>query len=86
VEGLRGRVTRDGEPLAETDDPQAATGEIVGLVRHVADVLETHGERLRAGEIVICGSIVPPIQIAPGEQVGYELEPVGALSLRFAPA
>jgi 2-keto-4-pentenoate hydratase len=86
TEGLRGVIVRDGEPFADTEEPEAATGEIVSLVSHVAEVLEAHGERLRAGEVVICGSIVPPIQIAPGQQFGYELAPIGALGLRFAPA
>lgn len=85
TEGVRGRVVRNGEPFAETDEPEAATGEIVGLVRHVADVLEAHGEHLRAGEVVICGSIVPFLQIEPGEEIAYELEPLGGLSLRISP-
>ncbi len=69
----------DERPVA---DPQAATGELVGLVRHVGDLLGEFGASLRAGEIVICGSIVPPIGVSPGDVVAYRLDPVGAISLR----
>ena len=72
-------VNGDERPVA---DPQAATGGLVGLVRHVADLLGEFGSSLRAGEIVICGSIVPPISVSAGDEVAYRLDPVGAISLR----
>jgi 2-keto-4-pentenoate hydratase len=64
-------------------DPQAATGELVGLIRHLGDLLGEFGGSLRAGELVICGSIVPPIDVSAGDVVAYRLEPVGAISLRI---
>jgi 2-keto-4-pentenoate hydratase len=79
---LQASVVRDGEEQ-RIADPQAATGELVGLVRHVADLLGEFGASLRAGEIVICGSIVPPISVSAGDLITYRLDPVGALSLRF---
>ena len=35
--------------------------------RHVADVLAAFGERLRAGDVIITGSIVPPLLVEPDE-------------------
>jgi 2-keto-4-pentenoate hydratase len=72
-------VNGDKRPVAA---PQAATGELVGLVRHVADLLGEFGSSLRGGEIVICGSIVPPISISRGDDVAYRLDRIGTISLR----
>jgi 2-keto-4-pentenoate hydratase len=79
---LRASVVHNGDER-RISDPQAATGELVGVVRHVADLLGEFGQSLRAGELVICGSIVPPIAVAAGDLVAYRLDPVGAISLRF---
>jgi 2-keto-4-pentenoate hydratase len=81
--GVAGRVVVNaGEPQV-VEDLEALTGETIGLVRHVADLLAAFGEGLRAGEIVITGSIVPPLFVAPGDRVDYELSPVGSLTVRF---
>ena len=79
---LRASVAHDGDERTVAD-PQAVTGELVGLIRHVADLLGEFGASLRAGEIVICGSIVPPIGVSPGDAVAYRIDPAGAISLRF---
>ena len=77
------RVLRDGSEHARTNAPEALTGEISVLVRHVAELLESQGESLRADDIVICGSIVPPIAIVPGEHVVFELDPFGRVDVAF---
>lgn len=84
VAGLAGRIARNGATFASTTDPQALTGGIIGIVRHVADTLAAHGEVLRAGQIIICGSIVPPLWAEPGEEIVYELAPIGAVSIQLA--
>jgi 2-keto-4-pentenoate hydratase len=80
---LRGRVTGPGGRRGVVEDPQAVTGDLVGIVRHVADLLGSLGEMLRAGEVVICGSIVSPIAVAPSDVVAYALDPVGGMSIRL---
>jgi len=85
LDGLLGRVLRNGTEVATTSDPQAATGELVDIVRHVADLLSAFGERLRAGQIIITGSIVPPLWVEAGEEIAFQLDPIGAVSVRFAP-
>lgn len=84
-EGLRCRVVRDGREVAETDDPQRMTGELIDVVRHVADVLAAFDEELRAGEVIITGSIVPPLWAEASEEVRFELDPVGAVEVRLVP-
>ena len=84
LDGLVGRVFRNGTEVANTSDPQAMTGELIDIVRHVADVLAAFGERLRAGQIIITGSIVPPLWVEPGEEVVFKLDPIGTVSIRFA--
>ncbi len=83
VAGLTAHVSiNDAEPV-RVDDVEELTGETLGLVRHAADLLAAFGERLRAGEIVITGSVVPPLSVTPGDRVDYRLDPLGRLSIRF---
>ncbi|MBI4206857.1 MAG: fumarylacetoacetate hydrolase family protein [Betaproteobacteria bacterium] len=85
LDGLVARVIRNGSEIARTADPQALTGELIDIVRHVANVLAACGERLRAGEIIITGSIVPPLWVEAGEEVVFALDPLDTISIRFAP-
>ena len=57
---------------------------MVDIVRHVADVLAAFGERLRAGEFIITGSVVPPISSSRTRTAShYALDPVASVSVRF---
>ncbi|MGZ5828889.1 MAG: hypothetical protein ACXWJW_10145 [Xanthobacteraceae bacterium] len=85
--GLVGTVFRDGAESGRTADPETLTGKLVDIVRHVADLLGACGERLSAGDIVIAGSILPPILIKPEEKnLRYELSPIGEVSIGFKSA
>lgn len=82
--GLIGHVRRRGSEAAPVSDPQAATGDLIDIVRHVADLIAAFGETLRTGDVIITGSITPPIFIAPDEEtLAFALDPVGAVSVRF---
>jgi 2-keto-4-pentenoate hydratase len=84
ADGLTCRIMRRGAEFARTTDPQANTGRWVDIVSHVANVLAAFGERLRAGEVIITGSVVPPIAIEPDEDgLAFALDPVGTISVRF---
>ncbi len=84
ADGLTCRLIRHGRESARTTDPQANTGEWVSIVRHVADVLAAFGERLRAGEIIITGSVVAPVVIEAGEDgIAFEVDPLGDVAVRF---
>jgi 2-keto-4-pentenoate hydratase len=83
-DGLTCRIIRGGAETARTSDPQANTGEWVEIVRHVADLLAAFGETLRAGEIIITGSVVAPLALEPGEDgLAFEVDPIGNVAVRF---
>lgn len=85
AEGLTCRIIRRGVETARTTDPQTNTGEWIAIVQHVANLLAAFGERLRAGEFIITGSVVPPITVEPDEEsTTFAVDPVGSVSVRFA--
>jgi 2-keto-4-pentenoate hydratase len=84
LEGLTGYTLRNGVEMARATGLESKTEEWIGMVRHVADTLAAFGEKLCAGQIILAGAIVPPMPVAPGEEWSYRLEPIGALSVRFA--
>jgi 2-oxo-3-hexenedioate decarboxylase len=73
----------NGEEVAATDDVTEATGDLDGLVAHVAKTLKDAGESLERGDMVICGSIVAALEISPGDEVEVRLEPLGTLTVSF---
>jgi 2-keto-4-pentenoate hydratase len=89
LDGLSGRVLRNGTEIANITDLQSLqklTGELIDIVRHVANLLAVFDETLQAGQIIIAGSIIPPIWIEPGDEIVFHLAPVDNISIRFAPA
>lgn len=82
--GLRARVIRNGEELADTSDFEVLTGELIHIAGHVATLLSHFGETLRAGQLIIAGSITPPIWVTPGETIAFRLQPLEPISLSFA--
>jgi 2-keto-4-pentenoate hydratase len=85
LEGLTGKLVRNGKDTPVPADLESATGKIVDTVRHVADVTAALGDGLRAGQFIICGAITGPMFIEPDETgFGFTLAPVGAVSVRFA--
>jgi 2-keto-4-pentenoate hydratase len=79
LEGLVGEVSVMGETLPLVTDVQAATGRAGEVLSEVARMAARHGRGLRAGDIVILGSIVPPAAIAPGGSFRYELSGFAAI-------
>lgn len=83
MKGLTGRVLRNGVEEAVSDDPGGANGDMIDNVRLMADTLADFGEMLRAGEVIITGSIVPAPAVGVGDEIVFQLEPIGNLSVRF---
>lgn len=84
LDGISGHVFRRGALVAKQDNVEQLIGEMIGIVTHVAGTLAAYGENLRAGDVIITGSIIPPPFIEPDEtEFAYALEPVGGLSVRF---
>jgi len=80
-EDMHARVLVDGDEIAATDDVTALTGEPVEVVRLTAELLELCGEQLRAGDVVITGSVVAPLPVAGGRSVAVELGTLGKLAV-----
>ena len=80
---LAARVFR-GDEESRADDVEALTGPLAATVAHVRATLAAAGEQLRAGEIVIGGSVVLPLAVHPGDRVRYVLPPLGEVSVRLA--
>jgi 2-keto-4-pentenoate hydratase len=55
---------------------------MIVVLQALADVLEANGEALRAGDVVITGSVVPPIEVAPAEELRVETT-LGGIGVRF---
>jgi 2-keto-4-pentenoate hydratase len=84
LSGLAARVVRSGSDLPVAPDLESNTGRIVDTVRHVADVAAATGERLRAGQLIIAGSLTPPLFLnADDDALSFTLEPIGSVSLRL---
>ncbi len=83
--GLTSRVFRNGKEANVTTDPEALTGKLPDIVAHVASTLAAFGEKLAAGDVIITGSITPPLVIEPDEtELVHVLEPIGEVSIRFS--
>ena len=83
LDDLEASVFRNGIELARTYDLQALTGDIIDIVCHLSNLLSVLGERLRTGEIIIAGSIIPPIWIEPNDRINYTLEPMSMITVNF---
>jgi 2-keto-4-pentenoate hydratase len=85
LDGLTGKLVRNGKDAAVPADLESATGKIVETVRHVANVTAALGDGLRAGQFIICGAITGPMFLEPGETgIDFTLEPAGSVSVRFS--
>lgn len=84
LEGLTGRVIRNGAEIAKVTELETLTGELIAIVSHTADLLASFSEKLEAGQIIIAGSIIPPLWATSGEKLVFHLNPLAAISICFA--
>ena len=83
--GLTSRVIRRGAEVAATSDLEALTGKLGDIVAHVANTLAAFGEKLAAGDVIITGSITPPIMLEADETaLSHAVDPIGEVSVNFA--
>ena len=52
-------------------------------VAFVRSFLAAHGSALDPGQRIICGSVVPPVAVAPGDTLDVSFGPLGALRVSF---
>jgi 2-keto-4-pentenoate hydratase len=81
LDGLQGRVVRSGQAIEVPADLEANTGRLVDIVREVAGLAAHYGEGLRAGHVIIAGSVVAPLFVMAGESVAFTLDPVDTVSI-----
>lgn len=85
LEGLEARIRPSGQAEIRTKDLETLTGNVVDVITHLASLLADHQVTMRSGEIVICGSVIPPITLTPGTRVEFELGPAPAISVSALP-
>lgn len=84
TEGLTSKLIRRGAEAASTNKPEELTGKLPDIVALVANTLAAYGETLKAGDVIITGSITPPIILEKGEtSLGHVLDPIGEVSVNF---
>jgi 2-oxopent-4-enoate/cis-2-oxohex-4-enoate hydratase len=80
---LRVRVWKNEQPLSEGLGA-AVQGSPLASVAWLANTLGSYGVELKAGEIILSGSLVPLEPARPGDRFRLELEGVGSASVAFA--
>lgn len=83
LEGLIGKISRNAKQLPPVANLQQATGDIIDIVSHVASLLFALGERLRAEELIIAGSIIPPLWVEAKENIIYTLAPIDTIGINL---
>jgi 2-keto-4-pentenoate hydratase len=79
LNGIVGTLTRNGqaEAVGKTDDPLAA-------LAWLANLAIERGRPIRAGMVVITGSVITTVDILPGDELVFALNGIGSASLRAA--
>jgi 2-keto-4-pentenoate hydratase len=81
LDAVRLTLAVAGEPVVDGIDPRPALGDLAEVVRAIADQLPLAGTTLKAGDVVITGSAVPPLALRGGEDVEVALDGAGAVSV-----
>ena len=76
-------VRRDGTEVAATNRPHELVGELGWVLATTASTLAASGAALRAGDVVITGSVVPPLDVGPGQSWDVTVEDLGELKVRL---
>jgi 2-keto-4-pentenoate hydratase len=77
ADGSGGEVVSTGTGASILGDPLAAVAWLAAAVRD-------HGRPLRAGEVVLSGSLGPMVPVAPGDAFHAEISGIGQVSALFA--
>jgi 2-oxo-3-hexenedioate decarboxylase len=72
----------NGAAISELTDLEALTGDYGMVVATVADLVSRHGERLKAGDVIIGGSVVSPLPVPAPTTFVYTLSGFPPLTVR----
>ncbi len=81
ISGVTARISIDGTELEPVTALEAITGPYPWIVSTVASTLESAGERLRAGDVIITGSVIPPVSVTDGHEFTFTLDPFEPISI-----
>jgi 2-keto-4-pentenoate hydratase len=81
ITGLTAQITLDDDVSATVTELEAITGAYPWIVSTVASTLGSTGERLRAGDVIITGSVIPPVSVVNARRFSFELAPYDPISL-----
>lgn len=81
TEGLVAQIAIDDVTRATTAHLEEITGSYPWIVSNVAGTLAAFGERLRAGDVIITGSVIPPIPVTEGREFTFTLDPLDPISV-----
>jgi 2-keto-4-pentenoate hydratase len=85
LDGISSRVSRHGVAVDSPADLESNTGRILDVVCHVAATLAACGETISAGDVLICGSITPPIFLEANDTLlEHALDPCGTVSVNLS--
>lgn len=75
-------VARDGE-VEETGLGAGVLNDPLLSVSWLADRLATYGDRIEAGQIILSGSFIRPVEAPPGSLITADFGPLGAVECQF---
>lgn len=85
LDGVVGRLKRNGTAADPVTALEANTGRLLDVLAHMADTLAACGESILAGDVIICGSVVPPLFLdATDAEITFALAPIGEISVRLS--
>ena len=76
-------VTRDGE-VEETGLGAGVLNDPVKSVAWLARRMAAYGQRIEAGQIILSGSFIRPIECPPGSHISADFGDFGSVAIRFA--
>ena len=83
-EGCRADVTRNGN--AEVSGVGSnCLGSPLSSLAWLANELAQRGRSLRAGEVILTGSLIAPFALKPGDAIRIEFEGLGSVAIASAP-
>lgn len=81
ISGLTAHIALDDRDFATVTELEAITGPYPWIVSTVASTLASAGERLRAGDVIITGSVIPPVSVSDGRTFTFRLDPFEPISI-----
>jgi 2-keto-4-pentenoate hydratase len=83
LDGLTGKLWINGD-ASGTPAKTGTTDDPMGALAWVANLAAGRGRPLRAGQVVITGSVIPTLPIAPGDMFRFQLDSIGATEMTAA--